>query len=495
MNHREFAVMDRWLYYVFERKIKMCNLSTGEVKPLEIEDFEGSYACDLFCVNGRLNVLCHSPTFAYYYFGELELDNTNRQFARFRREESVDNYVCPEAIWPSVVSVGGRIFCLENYRFYKIDGWLDSCHCVFTWKGRICYVTKENNQFFLNSFLLEPDSSENLRQPLMADEAIMSRLDQGTDKQLIVFEDIVYIFISSYHYRICLLELNLRDNTVKGITDNVKNLTDIRFIWRTQVDGKAIYVTGLGEPATLAMWKLEIISTAHRDEFCCGICLQLFEVPKVLPCGHSICASCEEALKVAGPGNKKTLVCPFCRKSVDLEANESLPRNYALTNVMENSINTPKEQEDLFLCFTCGKNREKDNCLLCETCMDTEKKTVLVCAICVLKKHKDHRYEEVKSLSQAEKEREFDLEATDLKPLTGQFLLEFEYSVNRHLRALKQALDTMENMKKKVVMDDSVTSAHMKSEIEKYKELASKARCEKKALKDWMESVLPTLRG
>uniref|UniRef100_A0A1I8AIU5 FLYWCH-type domain-containing protein n=1 Tax=Steinernema glaseri TaxID=37863 RepID=A0A1I8AIU5_9BILA len=102
-----------------------------------------------------------------------------------------------------------------------------------------------------------------LRQPLTVinsvTRAIMCQPYQTCLKQLFVIEDIVYIFNTFDDYRLRLLELNLRDYTVINITNNVENLTDMTCIWRAEVDGKAIYVTGCDKSSKKAMWKLEIV--------------------------------------------------------------------------------------------------------------------------------------------------------------------------------------------------------------------------------------------
>uniref|UniRef100_A0A1I7XZA0 DUF5050 domain-containing protein n=1 Tax=Steinernema glaseri TaxID=37863 RepID=A0A1I7XZA0_9BILA len=90
-NPTAFTVIDGWLYYVSDREIRMRNLSTGEDKPLEIKGSAGFLVAPLSSVNGRLNVRFCSSYDDIWYLGELEFDATNRQVARFIREQSFED--------------------------------------------------------------------------------------------------------------------------------------------------------------------------------------------------------------------------------------------------------------------------------------------------------------------------------------------------------------------------------------------------------------------
>uniref|UniRef100_A0A1I8AM50 RING-type domain-containing protein n=1 Tax=Steinernema glaseri TaxID=37863 RepID=A0A1I8AM50_9BILA len=162
--------------------------------------------------------------------------------------------------------------------------------------------------------------------------------------------------------------MDLKVCTVEDITNEVVHLGDMRGILDGAEDGEAIYLLGLDKDDDRVLWKMETLgdpSDTVRDDFCCGICLQLFEAPKVLPCGHSICAGCESMVGVENGLNAKELTCPFCRKSVVLGAGETLPMNYALQSVIESSMTSLRTREDPFLCSTCRTGRKREHCRTC----------------------------------------------------------------------------------------------------------------------------------
>ena len=73
----------------------------------------------------------------------------------------------------------------------------------------------------------------------------------------------------------------------------------------------------------------------------CDICLMEYDVPRMLPCGHSFCSGAQsqclqELLKAENPE------CPYrCEKSTNLvdKTIDDFPRNFAITGLARVSIN------------------------------------------------------------------------------------------------------------------------------------------------------------
>ena len=68
----------------------------------------------------------------------------------------------------------------------------------------------------------------------------------------------------------------------------------------------------------------------------CPVCLESFapnsRVPKILSCGHSLCVEClTRIFDSSGLSN----VCPQCRKPFNYPTCESVPDNYALSQLLE----------------------------------------------------------------------------------------------------------------------------------------------------------------
>jgi hypothetical protein len=70
----------------------------------------------------------------------------------------------------------------------------------------------------------------------------------------------------------------------------------------------------------------------------CTVCYLKFasqpitRVPKMLPCGHTLCRQCVESLAIRGK-----LSCPLCRVEVRLgtDGTATLPTNHSLLDVLE----------------------------------------------------------------------------------------------------------------------------------------------------------------
>ncbi|CAH1269266.1 TRIM2 [Branchiostoma lanceolatum] len=67
-----------------------------------------------------------------------------------------------------------------------------------------------------------------------------------------------------------------------------------------------------------------------EESLSCGVCLQTFKRPKILPCGHTFCKECIREVAKGG------LRCPTCRTRVPLKGGvEALPNNYQVTELCE----------------------------------------------------------------------------------------------------------------------------------------------------------------
>ena len=116
------------------------------------------------------------------------------------------------------------------------------------------------------------------------------------------------------------------------------------------------------------------------DEFRCGICLQLFQDPRSLPCLHTFCRECLQRLL----NEKHPLKCPVCRAKHELsEGAGRLPVDqYALQELpvkrLQQQCNSGEQQE----CKTCEKQAPVvawcDECggTICQPCVASHKEMV-----------------------------------------------------------------------------------------------------------------------
>ncbi|XP_074020846.1 E3 ubiquitin-protein ligase TRIM39-like [Numenius arquata] len=78
-----------------------------------------------------------------------------------------------------------------------------------------------------------------------------------------------------------------------------------------------------------------------RDEACCSICLEIFQDPVSIHCGHSFCRSC---ITQSWEGLTTNFSCPQCRET---GAQKSLRPNWELANIAEAAkrLNLQRDRE------------------------------------------------------------------------------------------------------------------------------------------------------
>jgi len=69
----------------------------------------------------------------------------------------------------------------------------------------------------------------------------------------------------------------------------------------------------------------------------CPICLDVYDKPKLLSCGHTFCAKCIDQLLVSSRELNTQFACPECRRSVEipLRGTDSLPPNFVIQRLLD----------------------------------------------------------------------------------------------------------------------------------------------------------------
>lgn len=118
-------------------------------------------------------------------------------------------------------------------------------------------------------------------------------------------------------------------------------------------------------------------STAEPD-IECPVCLEIFHDPKILPCGHSICAKCIDTMKAGSA----VIQCPKCRLEVEVTA-KGFASNYDLKNLIAHMQKIKLEKK--YVCSECVSERSLEQLCVCDSC-----KRQVVCYVCAFKNHRNH---------------------------------------------------------------------------------------------------------
>jgi hypothetical protein len=145
---------------------------------------------------------------------------------------------------------------------------------------------------------------------------------------------------------------------------------------------------------------METYESAIADSLECPVCLSLYEDPKLLNCGHTICANCVNGLLdnfrpkpidwlyLKNLSTSNSVSCPECRSLSILPA-QGLPTNYRLVDLVTKLASAGFR--DSHPCETCHKKTPVQELFTCKTCEYTfQSSPVWICSLCALKSHKGH---------------------------------------------------------------------------------------------------------
>ncbi|XP_021344627.1 tripartite motif-containing protein 2-like isoform X1 [Mizuhopecten yessoensis] len=139
----------------------------------------------------------------------------------------------------------------------------------------------------------------------------------------------------------------------------------------TEIRPKHRYCATKGGNSRIIMAEsFSVMRQIDQQLLSCGICLERYTTPKVLPCLHTFCQKCLDSYI---PPESLSITCPICRQQSILpqEGVEALQSNFFITNLIE-VIENPK------VCRDCGKESgtSMSKCVdcgdfLCEKCSDS----------------------------------------------------------------------------------------------------------------------------
>ncbi|KAM3622947.1 uncharacterized protein V6R79_005291 [Siganus canaliculatus] len=132
------------------------------------------------------------------------------------------------------------------------------------------------------------------------------------------------------------------------------------------------------DPSLVSLMSLE-------DELTCSICLNTFDCPVTIPCGHNFCQDCLLATW------KDSYCCPQCRTVFD--SKPELKKNTVLSTVVETFRLRRSKSEASLITEESNKEKEDVTAIRCDTCMEAEaSQTCLTCMASFCEEHlRPHR--------------------------------------------------------------------------------------------------------
>ncbi|KAH7703398.1 putative proteinconserved [Aphelenchoides avenae] len=127
----------------------------------------------------------------------------------------------------------------------------------------------------------------------------------------------------------------------------------------------------------------------------CGVCMELFDDPRMLSCGHTYCQKCIAPLLHGLP---RKASCPECRFESRQPLN-GFPVNYGVRG-MVSKVRASSGDRGVGSCGRCQKKALLSELFCCSTCGEWVVEASRLCGLCIAKWHKGHDYKELELASE-----------------------------------------------------------------------------------------------
>ncbi|KAK0408946.1 hypothetical protein QR680_004255 [Steinernema hermaphroditum] len=500
-----FVVKGNWIYFHYgdsPHEMVVLNIVNGKKMIFRLDFAAQRYGLSL--IKGELHIIyTHDDC---VFAGELEL-NEEEQVAKLIRSKQLDRGPlsrgpgpCSSTVW----DFNNKLFSFEKDKIYdNVDIRLP----LFTYDNRLWYISAEEETLFLNT---APGESRREGSRIELKQLNGLSLDNIRECNMShVIGDYAYIWCWHSQYRgpLELWKINLKEHTIENITSLIDGFEDMGEMCRGANDDNSLYVRTYDG----WLWKVTL-EDPHTDEvenssvqltylksIKCPVCSDPIHIPKLFPCGHTICSNCEQTLRRP---DDNIIMCPQCRTHVTLKDYEALPTNWILKEYIE--ILKKKEAAESSLCSSCKERRELNNFFRCNECFfagsgrtDT---TDLICGGCIARKHRGHDYEEVQFAGSELRESVLS-EVAAAEPLAEgykesmhELIDELTSAAEEKLKRLDELSILTETQRQKIRENNFLTKEQLQKEADALKGIYMKAHREVDAIEEWKEHAKRVLK-
>ncbi|KAH7724330.1 TAM-1 protein [Aphelenchoides avenae] len=225
----------------------------------------------------------------------------------------------------------------------------------------------------------------------------------------------------------------------------------------------------------------DAVTTACLESLECPVCWNLYNDPKQLSCGHTLCAGCVTQLVGAaqtrnvGLGGDsaaalQVILCPECRNPTSVPLG-GLKTNYRLMDLVSKMSGVGLNE--LHKCSTCEKRWAAGELFTCKTCEDSFQTQVWICGVCAIKQHKDHNVVETDLATKEDRDAAvatIKQYATQGKEAGRELMGLFERSFNMCHTVLQEFAGSFEQycaMQKELAATKSIRKDDLKAALEK----------------------------
>ncbi|KAK0408963.1 hypothetical protein QR680_004262 [Steinernema hermaphroditum] len=354
----------------------------------------GSYEGVITCIDGQLYVISYVHGANRWYVAAFNL-SANKNAATYSRQKTIrfPGSLCSPTLWRN----GTQLFCIKNYETYQIPGIGTTLFCdkrrgdervelqAHNDVTDLLFTSRPMWSHVINDFAFVVYESFQLLKINLRLHTIKNISDHIENRQLLSSQTPPSLFSSDSTAIYCIVSNSARSESWKmqlvikldiseeltndhesatlarNVVSNVRPVHLVHSVRDIRPSTSRSSTGSVGSPSQSVLGSRHSTTSSSRGSVgspsqsilgsrhsttsssrgsvgslsfpTCSICYIDFNEPKVFPCGHSVCESCENQLRQHAQGSN-SLACPVCRSAAPLRSDQRLPVNYVLKEVL-----------------------------------------------------------------------------------------------------------------------------------------------------------------